>query len=210
MVGSLTIALAIPECYIWARASHSWDQGFAMHLYNVVCKEMVLWWNVDFSAEAVRLGQELETVLDNTQAMHWVQADLRSWADVSELSCFAPVDIILDKSTSDAIATSAPMAFSPSSDASDTCQEIQTIVQRDGEVTLLPVEVLALHLAPLARPGAIWIALSFSTMRFENLPHAMAHWAVVAREALKAPHGHSSPSVHTPEVFHWLYVLKRK
>lgn len=142
--------------------------------------------------------------------MHWVQADLRSWADVSEISCFAPVDMILDKSTSDAIATSAPVAFSSSSDASDTCEEIQRLVKKGGEITLLPVEVLALHLAPLARPGAIWIALSFSATRFENLPHAMAHWAVVAQKALKAPHGHSSPSVHTPEVFHWLYILKRK
>ena len=141
--------------------------------------------------------------------MHWLQADLRSWADVSEISCFAPVDMILDKSTSDAIATSAPVAFSSSSDASDTCEEIQRLVKKGGEITLLPVEVLALHLAPLARPGAIWIALSFSATRFENLPHAMAHWAVVAQKPLKAPHGHASPLVHTPEVFHWLYILKR-
>ncbi|KAL2010207.1 hypothetical protein VTN00DRAFT_6014 [Thermoascus crustaceus] len=173
--------------------------------------------NVDFSSEAVRLGQELESGREATQAMHWVSADLRSWDDImsTNLSHFAPFDVILDKSTSDAIATSEPQIFSSSSD-SGICPTVREIVDQnqngDGkEISLSPVELLSLHLVPLTQKGTTWIALSYSTSRFDNLPHLAAHWRLVSRTGLPAPSGETSSSAaHTPQVFHWIYILQRK
>jgi hypothetical protein len=172
--------------------------------------------NVDFSAEAVRLGQEVESKKKANEArMQWVRADLRSWNDVSSsLSQFAPFDVILDKSTSDAIATSEPRTFSSSSDeASDICPTVRRVLdqKRQGEMVLHPVELLALHLVPLTRQGTTWFALSYSASRFDSLTYIGENWTLLSRTPLKAPPGKVSSSVaKTPEVFHWIYVLRRK
>ncbi|KAB8259426.1 hypothetical protein BDV32DRAFT_159341 [Aspergillus pseudonomiae] len=166
--------------------------------------------NVDFSSEAIRLGQEIESEQDPSHAMHWLRADLRAWNDMSSLAPFAPFDIILDKSTSDAIATSPSAPFSPTSISHDTCPVLRDIVDTQGEITVSPVELLALHLVPLTTEGTMWIALSYSTMRFDNLPRLAKYWDIVSRTSLKAPQGQVSSFAHTPEVFHWLYTLRRK
>ncbi|PWY86666.1 hypothetical protein BO70DRAFT_422221 [Aspergillus heteromorphus CBS 117.55] len=168
--------------------------------------------NVDFSAEAVRIGRETESNKAPSHAMHWLQTDLRSWTDVSRLDTFAPFDVILDKSTSDAIATSTPLAFHPSSSdaSSPVCPTVQDIADKSGEITLSPVELLALHLAPLTREGALWATLSYSTMRFDNLAYLAQYWTVVSRTPLKAPQGETSSFAYAPEVFHWIYILRRK
>ncbi|KAL4785012.1 hypothetical protein BJX76DRAFT_356482 [Aspergillus varians] len=165
--------------------------------------------NVDFSSEAVRLGQDIENRLDPSQAMTWMQTDLRSWADVSRLLPFAPFDAILDKSTSDAIATSSQVAMKTTSEPSAICPAVQDITS-GGEITLSPVELLALHLVPLTRKGSKWFVLSYSTMRFDNVPNLSAHWDIVARSPLEAPRGRTVSGAYTPAVYHWLYILQRK
>lgn len=170
--------------------------------------------NVDFSAEAVRLGQELEIQKpDGAHRMPWIRADLRSWKEVSSLSQFATFDVILDKSTSDAIATSEPETFSSlCGDASNVCPTVRDIVYHNkGQVTLGPIALLALHLVPLTRKGVTWITLSYSNSRFDNIPFLAAYWTIVSRTPLKAPPGQVSSSVaKVPDVFHWVYVLRRK
>jgi hypothetical protein len=170
--------------------------------------------NVDFSSEAVRLGQELETGKDAAHAMHWVQADLRSWSDVSSaLKDFTPFEVILDKSTSDAIATGPSEVFTSSGndDLSSVCPTVRAILDQQGEgkIELSPVELLALHLVPLTQKGAMWITLSYSTARFDNFRYLAEHWSLVSRTPLQAPPGKTASSAYTPEVFHWMYVLQR-
>ncbi|PYI27707.1 hypothetical protein BP00DRAFT_14433 [Aspergillus indologenus CBS 114.80] len=172
------------------------------------CGSQIL--NVDFSSEAVRIGREMEATKEQSQAMHWMQADLRSWDDVSRTIAYGPFDVVFDKSTSDAIATAAPWTFPPASEASNTCPTIRQIVEESGEITLSPVEVLALHLAPLTQKGAIWATMSYSTMRYDNLPYLARYWNLASRTPLKAPKGETSLFAHTPDVFHWLYILERK
>lgn len=142
--------------------------------------------------------------------MHWLQADLRSWADVSRLAPFSPFDVILDKSTSDAIATSTPVTFPPSSEDSSTCPTVQQIIDKCGKTVLSPVELLGLHLVPLTQKGAVWVTLSYSTMRFDDLHHMAQYWNIVSRTPLKAPQGKTSSFAYAPEVFHWMYILQRK
>lgn len=163
---------------------------------------------MDFSAEAVRLGQEAEKDQHPSRAMQWIQTDLRSWTDVANLTYFAPFDLVLEKSTSDALATAEPQVFAPSSDPS-VCPTVREVVEQNGETELSPVEVLALHLVPLTREGVTWTVLSYSMSRFDTLRYIGRYWEVVSRTPLKAPAGGVSPGAHAPEVFHWLYVLRR-
>ncbi|KAL2825720.1 hypothetical protein BDW59DRAFT_145778 [Aspergillus cavernicola] len=167
------------------------------------------WQNVDFSSEAVRLGKHLENEQEPSQAMHWMQVDLRSWNDVSRLLPFTPFDVILDKGTSDAIATSSPVTVTMS-DVLDICPTIQSFAASVGGVTLPPVELLALHLVPFTRAGSRWFVLSYSAMRFDNLPHLSAYWEIIARTPLDAPRGQTASGAHAAAVYHWMYILQRK
>ncbi|EED16176.1 conserved hypothetical protein [Talaromyces stipitatus ATCC 10500] len=179
--------------------------------------------NVDFSSEAVRLGLEREnTKSDQDHIMHWTQADLCSWKDISQrLLPLAPFDVFPDKSTSDAIATSVPRKFYRSAIQSETdtiCPVVQDLLQDpsnfkgpDESLTLSPVELLSLHLVPLSRAGTIWLVLSYSSARFDGLEYLDRFWEVASRTPLRAPSGQtSSAAAMVPEVFHWLYILRRK
>jgi hypothetical protein len=166
--------------------------------------------NVDFSAEAVRLGQDAENQISRDHAMHWHHADLLSWDDVSNLSSFAPFDVIVDKSTSDAIATFDDQRFTATDDMSRVCPTVKDILSQHSSLALSPVEVLALHLVPLTRNDTTWIVLSYSSLRFDNLQFFGRYWSLRSRIPLKAPPGPVSSSAYTPEIFHWLYILDRK
>jgi hypothetical protein len=143
-------------------------------------------------------------------AMQWMRADLRLWKEVSVLSEFAPFDVILDKSTSDAISTSGDLKINSDEELLANCPIVIDILSRYPGATLSPVELLALQLVPLTEKGSAWMALSYSTMRFEGLNFMAEYWTLRSRIALKAPAGPVSSSTHTPEVFHWLYILERK
>lgn len=143
--------------------------------------------------------------------MHWRRADLLQWDDVATLTPFAPFDVILDKSTSDAIATFSDCEVSATND-SKLCPTVREVVQEndDDTTTLSPVELLALNLIPLTKKDTTWITLSYSTLRFDCLRFLGQYWHLRSRTALKAPSGPVSSSAHTPDVFHWVYVLDRK
>ncbi|KUL83069.1 hypothetical protein ZTR_11160 [Talaromyces verruculosus] len=179
--------------------------------------------NVDFSSEAVRLGREREIRNFNPeQTMHWIQADLCSWQDVSQrLLPLASFDVLLDKSTSDAIATAVPRIYHHSTIESEEydsmCPVLQDLLQDASNfkgpnetLTLLPVELLSLHLVPLTKAGAIWLALSYSSTRFDGLQYLDKYWEVVSRIPLKAPSGQTLSAAAMPDVFHWLYTLRRR
>ncbi|KAA8647782.1 hypothetical protein EYZ11_013554 [Aspergillus tanneri] len=166
--------------------------------------------NVDFSAEAVRLGREHESTEDPSHAMQWLQVDLRSWEDMTSLFSFAPFDLILDKGTSDALATAESISFSANFSLTGICPTVLEVIDNHGGLTLSPVELLGLYLVPLTKQGAVWIALSYSTMRFDNLPFLASHWELVSRTPVKAPQGEISSFAYAPEVFHWIYILRRK
>lgn len=142
--------------------------------------------------------------------MHWLCADLRSWDELFSLARFAPFDIILDKSTSDAISTSTTYTFSSTDDLSRVCPVLHNPLSFQNEITLSPVELLALHLTPFTQKGATWVALSYSSTRFDNLRFFTEFWTIRSCTPLKAPPGPVSSSAHTPDVFHWIYVLDRK
>lgn len=141
--------------------------------------------------------------------MHWRCADLLQWQSISQLSDLAPFQVILDKSTSDAIATADDWHFGSKDDFAHVCPVVQEILRKNTAITLSPVELLALHLVPLTATGTTWITLSYSTFRFDRLSYISQYWKIRSRKALKAPSGHVSSSAYTPDVFHWIYILDR-
>ena len=142
-------------------------------------------------------------------AMQWLRADLRLWNEVSVLGEFAPFDVILDKSTSDAISTSGDFEISSEEELLACCPIVIDVLSQNPGAALSPVEHLGLQLVPLTQKGSTWIVLSYSNMRFDGLSFMAAYWTIRSRIALKAPAGPLS-STHTPDVFHWLYILERK
>ncbi|KAL4998955.1 hypothetical protein BDV10DRAFT_200956 [Aspergillus recurvatus] len=171
--------------------------------------------NADFSSEAVRLGRDSERAQDSSHAMHWIQTDLRSWTDVSRLLPFGPFDAILDKSTSDAIATSSPVTFTTASRRTPVlCPAIQEILEKTDEsgreIKLPPVELLGLHLVPLTKKDSRWFILSYSAFRFEDVPRLFEYWEVVGRMPVEAPGGQTASGARAPAVYHWVYTLQRK
>lgn len=142
--------------------------------------------------------------------MHWQRADLLVWDHVSTLARFAPFDLILDKSTTDAIATSSDQTYTSTENMSHVCPIVQDCLATQPTITLSPVEALGLHLVPLTRRNTTWVTLSYSNLRFDNLPFLERHWTLRSRIPLEAPPGPVTSSAHAPKVFHWIYILDRK
>ena len=147
--------------------------------------------------------------------MPWLHVDLRSWNDLSTLAPFGPFDVIMDKSTCDAVATSEHKTFTPASSSScpestkEICPTVLESIPKDEETTLSPVELLGLHLVPLTKKGSTWIALSYSSFRF-NLPILKPYWEVSEKMPIQAPSGLAESVAHAPRIYHWLYILRRK
>lgn len=190
--------------------------------------------NTDFAGQVVERGRAAERII-GTAGVRWEQADLLSWRDVVSLrercrlldGSAGPVfDVVVDKSTSDAIscgdtititqdeltATAAPTSPSP---------HPLLCAKQALSLQLEPLELLALHLAALVQPGGLWIALSYSSDRFPFLVRqegkmaadVRVYWDVEGVRTVHAPSGWGrsgeGASVHIPEIMHHLYTFRR-
>jgi SAM-dependent methyltransferase len=144
-------------------------------------------WNTDYSRVVIEQGRAIEedclsptppastsTVLDArppatgheepSGRMNWKVLDLLSVESITAFRAETKsesFDLIVDKSTSDAISCGPDLPL-PDSDASISSRSAHTIL-------LHPLELLALNLARLTRPGGRWICISYSSDRFEFL-----------------------------------------
>ncbi|KAL6247200.1 hypothetical protein RBB50_005543 [Rhinocladiella similis] len=208
--------------------------------------------NVDFSDEAVNIGRRREEELlaarqsrrslserhveQNESRMRWTAVDLLSMPRVRSLLDHdsKPYDVIVDKSTSDAVACGSYIAMLSARKGGGEIDE------SSWPVSVHPVEVLALNLAAVTAVGCRWISISYSESRFwfverndgdpvkttairttGNAPpqsdgsHYVApfvFWRLEKKEQIELPEpefGGSTHNIHRPQVFHWLYVLVR-
>ncbi|KAF8676807.1 hypothetical protein RHS04_06322 [Rhizoctonia solani] len=144
--------------------------------------------NIDFEQSCLAQLRQSELAKYGDVKMEYKQIDMLNWEQVeSQIAGEARV-LIIDKSTSDAISCGPdkPSPFSQS--------------------PISPVRVLALHLAALSLPGSIWIALSYSASRFDDIGE---FWNVEMTEKVAAESGQTKEGVYAPEVWHTLYVLRR-
>lgn len=141
-------------------------------------------WNTDYSRVVIEQGQAIEeerlsptppasssTVLDAGPSatglheppgrMHWKVLDLLSQVSITAFHTetqSAFFDLLVDKSTSDAISC-GPDLPRPGLGASMNSRSTHSMM-------LHPLELLALNLARLTRPGGRWICISYSSDRF--------------------------------------------
>jgi EEF1A lysine methyltransferase 4 len=145
-------------------------------------------YNVDFSKEAIDWGIEAENryamlesgpnqtnviTRDRSKPMKWIQASLLSLDSLQSSMQSADYSIILDKSTSDSISCGVDLAVNLPYPL--TVKSSNNLVTRDRRESansvssIHPLHLMALNLAFLAKPGAVWIALSYSEFRFDIL-----------------------------------------
>lgn len=208
--------------------------------------------NVDFSAKAIEWGMQSERDIfhnqegDNTKKvrdgankgygvrtdnmMRWSQVSLLSQSSVLSTCPESSYDIIVDKSTADAIACGddVEVSFKSKSDLKETDSRLYGKHHDEVSGLVHPVCMLALHLALIAAPGCRWIALSYSSDRFPFLhndpfpeesvppqlldngyPDPARYWRLVIKEAVDAPEEENTGATHRPRISHWLYVLER-
>lgn len=174
--------------------------------------------NVDYSDVVIEKNRQRELDLlrlteSERELCRWSTLDLLSVSRISEFGG-PEYDMIIDKSTSDAISCAAdvsvrlPYCINTSSPNPHS---------RPNEATVYPLDILAVHLAYLARPGCSWIVLSYSASRFSHmqndgttkgLPRLSELWSLERHEKIEQPPD-PNDTVHRPPVMHHLYVLRR-
>lgn len=191
--------------------------------------------NVDFSREAVEWGvkMEAEIVLGRTwfwsdpkqaeRKLAWHQASLLALSSL--LCCNEPrsVNLVVDKSTSDAIACGPDVEVRLPRSVEDAVPQVPIKVH--------PLHILALNLAVVAVPGARWLSLSYSKERFPFMPTLFApqhaplpkgmldparFWNVMEREEIQTEEAVGDKyknivgeTVHTVTTSHYMYILER-
>ncbi|KAH8078273.1 hypothetical protein HD553DRAFT_277991 [Filobasidium floriforme] len=128
-------------------------------------------WNTDYSRVVIEQGRAIEEKLDArppkigheevSGRMNWTVLDLLSDESITAFRAETQsesFDLIVDKSTSDAISCGPDLPL-PGHGASIPSRSTLSII-------LHPLEVLALNLARLTRSGGRWICISYSSDRF--------------------------------------------
>ncbi|KZT02478.1 uncharacterized protein LAESUDRAFT_730226 [Laetiporus sulphureus 93-53] len=236
---------AAPQClHIGAGTSKLSDhiRGAYIEVYGEATNEGAIV-NLDFSEAAVQKGIEAEIARIHRQShdrrnigMQWVQADVLKWGDLAPLLGSDPrrhedagqrarFEIVLDKSTSDAISCGDDIVvedgLAPSVANSPVVERLAA--QQGYPLRLQPVILLALHLANLIHPGGLWISLSFSSTRFsfmhapegddrrnDGIQAALSrYWILEQHRTVDAPSGQTKPGVYAPSIQYFVYVLRR-
>lgn len=182
--------------------------------------------NTDFATEVVKRGNQMER--GRGPEVVWEQVDLLRWKDMLALKEKVlgtegrKFDFVVDKSTADAVACREDMEFTKETlggsprDAHPLIDH--EVSQCDAEAMVFhPVEVLALHLASLVEPSGVWLSLSYSANRFEFFEEGREEeglmtglfWKMERVVTIRARPGSAEPGKHVPDVYHYLYVLRR-
>jgi hypothetical protein len=174
--------------------------------------------NVDYSGVVVEKNRHREHELlrcleASTEQCRWSTLDLLSVSQVLDFGKSGKgYDVIVDKSTSDAISCSDDVSVElPYHLNTKQSSRLPHFVQ------VYPLHILAINLAYLARSGCSWIVLSYSADRFsywkdeittEGLPHPSELWMLERHEKIEQPPD-PNDTVHRPPVMHHLYILRR-
>jgi hypothetical protein len=173
----------------------------------------------------------------NTDAfMRWDTTDLLDLTPLLKVCKPNTYSVIIDKSTSDSIACADdveirlpyPLTYGPETQREHTPEQTSSAY---------PVQLMAVHLALVTKPGARWISLSYSAERYYFLGAEVSHssvsagqgqvsdnafpdvrllWRVLGKYEIEVPEkqatggdGGSVSVAHLPKVYHWVHVLER-
>jgi hypothetical protein len=190
--------------------------------------------NLDYSDVAIEVGKirEQEIYQDkrpNVACMRWDAVDLLDYKSLMRACKRATYSVIVDKSTSDSIACADDVLVpSPYPLAVRSYEPIHLESAKTPEL-VHPSVVMAVNLALVTKPGARWIALSYSNNRFHFLdpsakdtipqgvaiPHPGDLWRVVDKREVdevewQVRNEKRAESVtHRPKVCNFVYILER-
>ncbi|KAJ3226593.1 hypothetical protein HDU81_007237 [Chytriomyces hyalinus] len=178
--------------------------------------------NLDYAQLAIEKGKRMEISQFGDIRMGWIVANLLDWnslyhalsvesMDASQAS--GKFDLIVEKGTADAISCGV---------------DVQVQVSDVINAVVPPTSALLLHLSRITRPGGKIVSLSYSRFRYDFLreENALSEadrcicklWSVVKVVNVKPiqsettsdkASAQSAPIVHTPEIFHTLFILER-
>ncbi|KAF1956228.1 hypothetical protein CC80DRAFT_593699 [Byssothecium circinans] len=142
--------------------------------------------NLDYSEVAIKIGRKREAELlrdvdirrvsttnanegEKASVMRWSSANLLDHTSLLKACKPSAYSVIVDKSTSDCIACSddvyVPLPYHITTSSRSTKPSRTTT----SSEPIHPLHILAIHLAFIAKPGAKWIACSYSMDRFPFL-----------------------------------------
>ena len=187
--------------------------------------------NVDYSKVVIEAERKRELALrkDVNACMRWDAVDLLGHASLVQACTRGAYSIVIDKSTSDAISCAKDVVC-PIPYPITITKEV-TGSRRVGvepkEIPIHPLHIMAVHLALVAKPGARWISLSYTSERYPflegepaeiqedgtadtGIPDPRLLWTVVGKHEIEAKEQANGTGVtHRPKVYHWLYILQR-
>lgn len=153
--------------------------------------------NLDFAPAAIEIGREREISAFGDVRMRWTTADLLNWSSLEPLAQENGSDkkygIVVEKSCIDALSCGL-----------DVCVEGKTYY---------PPDLLAIHLARLTVPGALWVVMSYSSSRFDFLKNdeseASVYWEMVGENRMKAEEKPTEGGGFKPKMWNFVYSLRR-
>ena len=174
--------------------------------------------NVDFAAGAIEKSRHRERAGFGDEKMCWAVIDVLdrpAFAECYAQNCAKEFDILVEKSYCDALACGEdipvmPWSIRPELSHPGNLDEVKGI-------RIAPEAAAAIYLASVTRQGGVWIALSYSSSRFDFLKstqHAAASlWNIENVDNLVVWDADTNPSragaVHRPQIEHYLYILRR-
>ncbi|KAI1788808.1 hypothetical protein LXA43DRAFT_1024090 [Ganoderma leucocontextum] len=195
--------------------SHLLDPRLYRDVYGPQADERAIV-NVDFAEKLVAKEREKEVGGSRT-GMQWICADALKWRELEAALDLGgegrTFDLVVDKSTSDAISCAEDVSYSsPDPSLHPVLKEILA-AQEGRKLSIPPVELLAVHLA-------LWVALTFSSNRFPFLScsgqradasplRAARYWDVERVITIDAPTGMEG-SAYAPVVQHYVFLIRRK
>lgn len=199
--------------------------------------------NVDFSPSAVAIGQKRAQAWFQAQkpavradGMQFSCVDLRDWQQLHSnlVANGDPFTYVVDKSTCDSLATAQLVTIlakdghlfvrtqeegsSPPFHDQRACPILTAcLAQSSAQIQTSALDLVALHLGALCRPGALWIAFSFSSTRFDELfevhndsgSHCLSKPLWHRQETHAVPVYSDNDHRLAPPTYHYLHVLRR-
>jgi hypothetical protein len=190
--------------------------------------------NLDYSDVAIEVGKirEQEIYQDpkaNVACMRWDAADLLDYQSLMRACKRATYSVIVDKSTSDSIACADDVLVPLPYPLAVRSYDPLDLDSAKPPERVHPLVVMTVNLALVTKPGARWIALSYSNDRFYFLdssamdvipqgvafPHPGDLWHVVEKHEVENIEEHvrnekrDDAVTHRPKVCNFVYILER-
>jgi hypothetical protein len=179
-------------------------------------------------------GKAEEQLRNEVPMMKWTQTSLLDLQSVISTCELGGYQVIVDKSCCDAIACASwvkiPIPFFLCTEnANSNSSTIDSDMFTEDEYSIYPLNLLAIHLALVAKPAARWIALSYSKDRWpfcpdDSMPESRAAEQGLPNELLengfpdpaklwslikKEPIVETTTGEGVEHSGHWIYVFER-